>query len=118
MLGSMTSLLPSEVSIGVAIIGFGACMGSSLGISAAAILFQQRLKAEIGGAESSVNITMIEQVGLSEIRKIVGEDRLKGVLTGYDKAVSQTLYLPMALTIATLLGSAFVDWNSVKKKED
>jgi hypothetical protein len=39
------------------------------------------------------------------------------VLMGYDKAVVQTLYMPMILTILTLIASAAMEWRSVKKKQ-
>ena len=64
-----------------------------------------------------MNATLLEHAGLSEIRDIIGSDRLRDVLLGYDEAVTQTLYLPVGLTVATIVGSVFTEWHSVKAKQ-
>lgn len=112
-----TILKPNEVSIGTAITGFGGGMGSALFISASATLFQSRLVKDISLYAPGTNATAISHAGLSDIRNLVGKDRLAAVLSGYDHAVVQTLYLPLALAILTLVGSASMEWSSVKRRQ-
>ena len=112
-----TVLKPSDVSIGTACTGFGGGMGSALFSSAAALLFQNRLSDEVSTYAPGTNITTIEKAGLSDIRNAIGADSLKRVLIGYDKAVVQTLYIPLGLTILTLAASLSMEWRSVKKKQ-
>ena len=112
-----TILNPREVSIGIAIVGFGGGMGSAMAICASAALFQNRLVEEARKYDPGINATWLKSVGLSDIRKYISPDRLRDVLMGYDKAVVQTLYMPMALTILTLIASAAMEWRSVKKKQ-
>lgn len=116
MLAVSSVLKPNEVSIGNSMLGFGGGMGSSLFITTAATLFQTRLAAEVMQSAPGTNITAIEKAGLSEIRNAIGGNKLKQVLLGYDEAVSQTLYMPLALMILTIAGSVAVEWRSVKKK--
>ena len=52
-----------------------------------------------------------------DLRKIIGADRLKNVLFGYNEAVVQTLYLPLGLGLLTIVGSMFTEVKSVKKKD-
>ena len=111
-----TVLLPKDIPIGNAILTFGGGIGSALFVSASSALFQNRLVAELRDHSPSTNITLIENVGLSEIRKVVKPDRLRDVLFGYDTAVTQTLYIPLALTLLSLGGSLTMGWRSVKKK--
>ncbi len=111
-----TVLSSDDVSIGMAVISFGGRMGTAICISASATLFQNRLAKEISSYAPGVNATAISQSGLSDLRKIIGEDRLRAALTGYDHAVVQTLYMPLALALLTLVGSAAMEWPSVKKK--
>jgi hypothetical protein len=54
---------------------------------------------------------------LSDLGNIFGSGRLRDVLLGYDEAVTQTFYLPVALTVATIIGSALTEWRWVKKKQ-
>lgn len=115
---AISCILPTnEVAIGTAILGFGAGMGSALFSSVAALLFQRRLADEVRQSSPQANVTQISHAGLSEIRTIVGPDILKSVLRGYDTAVSQTLYLPVALTCLTIVGAALTEWRTVKQKK-
>lgn len=111
-------LPPKDISLGTALTGFGGGMGSALFISAAATLFQNRLVEEIAQVAPGTNATAIGHAGLTDLRNIIGQDRLKEILTGYNEATVQTLYMPLALTLLTLIGSATVGWPSVKNKQN
>lgn len=111
------TLADHEVSLGVSLTGFGGGMGSALFISAAATLFQGRLADELSQAAPGTNVTSISQAGLSDIRGMIGPDRLGKVLSGYNRATVETLYMPLALALLTLVGSVAMEWISVKKKQ-
>lgn len=106
-----------DLPIGIAAIVFGANMGNAIWIVVSAALFRSRLLSEIATHSPSVNATVLSHAGLSEIADIVGNDRLRDVLLGYDEAVTQTLYLPVGLAVATILGSSLLEWHPMKKKE-
>jgi MFS family permease len=112
-----TVLADKDVSIGMAVLGFAGGMGSALFLAVSAALFQNRLVEEIHQYSPTSNATQIEDLGLSDIRKVIGGDRLRDVLLGYDKAVMQTLYLPVALMVLSIIGPAAMEWRSVKKKQ-
>jgi hypothetical protein len=111
-------LAANEVSIGAAVVFFGGGLGSPLFISASAALFQNRLIDDLPQRVTGINATALEHAGLSDIRNLVGQDNLREVLTGYNYAVIQTLYMPLALALLTLLGSLPMEWLSVKKKTE
>lgn len=113
----VTILDPREVSIGTALTGFGGGMGSALFISAAATLFQGRLADEISKTAPGTNTTELSHTGLSDIRALIGPDRLKDILSGYNRATVETSYMALALALLTLIGSASMGWPSVKKKQ-
>lgn len=91
-------------------------MSSAIFSSAAAGLFETRLKANINQHASGTNVTALEQVGLSDIRHQIGAERLRQVLVGYDDAVMQTLYLPLTLITLSIVGTIATGWHSVKEK--
>lgn len=111
-----TTMKDADLPLGIASLAFGATMGSAVWIVVSAALFQNRLAAEMAIYSPTINSSLLDNVGLSDIRSIVGSDRLRDVLLGYDEAVTQTLYLPVGLCVATILGSALFEWQSVKKK--
>jgi hypothetical protein len=116
-LAVQTVLSPKDVSLGGAIVLFGAGMGSALWICASATLFHNRLLDEVSRYSPGINGTALEAVGLSDIRGFIGSERLRDVLSGYDRAVVQTLYMPLALGVATILGSVAMERRSIKKKQ-
>lgn len=111
-----TSLSPKDVSIGTAVVGFGGGMGSALWTCASATLFQNRLVEEIQQHAPGTNVTTVGHSGLSDLRHDIGSANLKNVLSGYSDAVSQTLYIPLALGILTMIGSIATERKSMKKK--
>jgi len=54
------------------------------------------------------NTSNLGELGLGNVRSHIGQDRLRDVLLGYDEVVTQTLYLTVALTCLTIIGSASV----------
>ena len=116
---AVATVLPiKDVPIGIGVIGFVARLFSAIFISASATLFQTRLYAEVGAQAPGQNVTVLRNTGLSELREVIGQDRLRDVLLGYGEAVSQTLYLPVALTVLSLVGTLSMEWRSVKKKAE
>ena len=111
-----TVLAPADVPIGMAITGFAGGIGSALFLAASAALFQNRLVEEVSAHAPGTNMTLLEQGGLADIREKIGSDRLRNALLGYDKAVMQTLYFPVALAVLTVVGSLAMERKSVKKK--
>lgn len=113
----MAVLPPNDVSLAVGVLALGAGLGSSGFIAASATPFQNRLSVEIANYSPGSNVTSLENHGLSDLRSIIGPDRLKDVLFGYNEAVVQTLYMPLGLGLLTIVGSMFTKVKSVKKKD-
>jgi hypothetical protein len=114
---AQTVLSPNEVTIGCAIVQFGSQLGPVLSLSASSTLFANRLKAEVLKYAPEINATTLDNTGLTDIRTIIGGGRLGQILLGYDAAVTQTLYFPLALTCMTIFGSLAMEWRSVKKNQ-
>ncbi|KAK5122095.1 hypothetical protein LTR85_004341 [Meristemomyces frigidus] len=114
---AQTVLEAKEVSIGLAVVQFGSWMGPVLFLSAGATLFANRLNAEIHAYSPSTNITSIDNMGLTELRNTLGNDVLNDVLAGYSEALVQTLYLPLTLCCASIIGCIAMERKSVKKTE-
>ncbi|KAH7146241.1 major facilitator superfamily domain-containing protein [Dactylonectria macrodidyma] len=112
-----TVLSIDDVSSGGALINFGSGMGSAMWICASATLFQDRLYSEIHASSPDTNVTTVKEVGLSGLRESIGPERLSSVLSGYETAVVQTLYIPLGLSLLTIVGSLAMERKSIKKKQ-
>jgi hypothetical protein len=62
-------------------------------------------------------VTALEAFGLSDIRNYIGSENLKNVLSGYNEAVVQTLYMPLALGILSIVGAVAIERRSIKEKQ-
>ncbi|SPJ70479.1 related to aflatoxin efflux pump AFLT [Fusarium torulosum] len=114
---ALQAVLPIEdVSLGGAVLSFGSGMGSALWICASATLFQDRLADEIRAASPGTDVAKLQEAGLSKLRESIGPERLQSVLAGYEHAVVQTLYIPLALALLTIIGSVAMERKSIKKK--
>jgi MFS family permease len=116
-LGVTASLSIEDLSLGTAVITFGAGMGSALFVSASATLFNNRLIDELKEYSPSTNGTAVADAGLSGIRGYIGTEKLGAVLSGYNQAVVQTLYMPLALGLLTIVGTVAMERRSIKKKQ-
>lgn len=112
-----TILKPTEVPFGLAVTSIGATMGGAVSVCASATLFHSRLLREVREQDPSIDAAWLKQVGLTDIRKVIPPDRLQKVLSGYDDAITQTLYMSVAFATLTLVGSAATGWRSIKEKK-
>jgi hypothetical protein len=111
-----TMLLQKDIAVGAAFNGFAGALASSLFISVSATLFQSRLFVELEQYAPETNTTIFEG-GLADVRQKIGPAKLGTVLAGYDEAVVQTLYIPVALAVSSLLASVIMERTSVKKTQ-
>ncbi|KAH8204171.1 hypothetical protein TruAng_001723 [Truncatella angustata] len=107
---------PKDLSSGIATLYFAFTIGNAVWIVVSAAPFHTRQIEEASLSSPSTTATLLEGVGLSKIRKIIGNNRLRAVLLGCNEAVTKTLYLPLRLCAATIVESVFSEWQSVKKK--
>ncbi|KAG9519430.1 MFS transporter, partial [Aureobasidium melanogenum] len=108
----------NDASIGLSIILFAEQFGAALFVSAAQNVFQNRLVDNLHTSVPSLNATSIGTAGLSDLRDLVAPADMMNVLVAVDRSVAQTWYMAVALAGMTILGSATMDWRSVKEKQN
>jgi MFS family permease len=111
------ALPKDDASIGLSIILFAEQFGAALFVAAAQNIFQIRLGSNLHAVVPSLNATSIENVGLNGLRTLVEPGDMGKVLMAVDQSVAQTWYLAVALSCLTIIGSATMEWRSVKEKQ-
>ncbi|KAK2773226.1 hypothetical protein FQN53_004203 [Emmonsiellopsis sp. PD_33] len=96
-----TVLPDKDIATGVAITAF---TGSRLGI---------KVEQHLPGTDWSI----LDHGGLVDVRWQIGSARLGAVLSGYDEAVVQTLYIPVALAVLSVLASVAMERRRVRKAQ-
>ncbi|KAJ6170430.1 hypothetical protein N7485_007776 [Penicillium canescens] len=112
-----TVLPDKDIATGVAITGFTGLLASALFVSVSAVLFQSRLAIEVERYAPGTDRSIFDHGGLVDVREQIGSARLGAVLSGYDEAVIQTLYIPVALASLSILASVAMERRSVKKTQ-
>ncbi|KAG8158359.1 hypothetical protein KVR01_012120 [Diaporthe batatas] len=96
-------------------------MGFSAGIGfnapQSATIFLDRLSVNLTELVPGLSPDAVNNMGLTELRHLVGQDEIGRTLGILDKSLMQTWYLAVGLTCMTIIGSAAMEWGSVKDKK-
>lgn len=116
LIAAQTVLPLDDVPIGTTIIIFVQTLGGALFISVAQNIFTNQLMKNLI-KNVSIDPQLVLHVGATNLRKAVDPALLPGVLTAYNSAITQTFYVSMAMAAFSILGSALIEWKSVKGKK-
>lgn len=118
MVAIQASLEGPDVAIGTAIIMFGQTFGGALFISVAQSVFTNQLVSNVAAAHiEGLDPAVVVNTGATQIRNLIPPQFLPAVLTAYNTAVTRTFYVSVAMACISIVGAAFVRWNSVKGKK-
>ena len=112
-----TIFSPTDAPLGIAAIIFAQNFGAALFVPVAQTIFQGRLGRYLEEYVPGLDGGALANMGLLDLKQYVGSEELGRALLGYDKAVTRTLFLPIALTYASLLGALGMEWGSVNVKK-
>lgn len=65
-----------------------------------------------------IDAPAVVRAGATAIRTVVPEQYLGVVLEAYNKALRQTFYVALAMSCATVIGGAFIEWKRIKGSKD
>lgn len=111
-----TTLSDADISMGLSIIVFAQNFGPALSVNVAQSLFSRRLVHNLKEYAPEIDGSALKNIGLSDIKTLIPASELQEALLGYDKAITQTFYLSVALTCLLIVGSLGMEWRSVKEK--
>ncbi len=110
------TVLPSQdVPTGVSIVQFAQLLGSAVFVSVAQNLLSSRLASGLGPSVPGLDSHTVGNLGATELRALVGPEKLGELLEVYNKALRQVFHLAAGLAAASMLGAVGLEWKSVKK---
>lgn len=117
---AVQTMLPvKDTSTGIAIIYFAQNFGPAVFLAIAQTIFLNQLSENLMVLVPGLSPNAVNNMGLTELRSLVGQDELGKALGILDKSLMQTWYLAVGLTCVTMVGSIAMEWGSVKdKKQD
>lgn len=121
MIAVQASLPLEDVPVGTAAMMFAQTLGGALFISVAQNVFQNQLIKNLAAQVPEIpNITgIVLSTGATELKAVITRQfptQIGKVLSAYNDALTQTFYVSVAMACLTIIGSAVVEWRSVKGK--
>lgn len=112
-----TTLSKADVNLGIGVILFGQSLGPAVFVAIAQVVFTNDLSSNLAAILPGLTPAFIEKHGLGNIRELVSSEQQDEVLQAIATGLTHTWYLPVALACTTMVGSALVEWRSVKRKQ-
>ncbi|KAI9831282.1 MAG: MFS sugar transporter [Phylliscum demangeonii] len=112
-----TVLSIEDVPVGTAVVFFAQTLGGALFVSVTQNVFTNKLASGIAQAVPGLNPSIVIQVGATSLKKVVPAASLPAVLVAYNKAITTSFNVALAMAALSILGSALVEWKSVKGKK-
>lgn len=114
---AVQTVLPIEdASLGLSVMLFAQNFGPAVSIAIAQVIFMNQLATNLARVVPDIDPMDIQNNGLANILRQAPASQHVEVLEDIGKSLSETWYLAVGLTCATLVGSLLMEWRSVKQK--
>jgi len=117
LIAAQTVCSLEDVPTATAIINFSLTLGGALFVSVGQNIFTNRLGSNLAANVPSLDMSIVLKVGATSIRTAVDSANIGGVLSAYNDALTQTYYVSVAMACLSIIGSAGMEWKSVKGKK-
>lgn len=116
-LAPQTVLPRADVPLGMAMMFFMQQLGGSAFIPVAQNIFSRQLLDCLSGIDE-INAEAVVAAGATAYRGEVPQSKVKAVMNAYSYALTRVFILVAAISAATVLGAAIVEWKSIKGKKN
>ncbi len=114
LMAVQTVLDIADVPTGTAIIIFLQTLGGALFVSIAENVFTNKLVEYSLAFVPSLDPAVLLSTGATSIQTTIPADMLAGVTLAYSDALTQTFLISASMAAASVVGSLFIEWRSVK----
>ncbi|CAK7237930.1 hypothetical protein SBRCBS47491_010210 [Sporothrix bragantina] len=116
LMAVQTVLDIKDVPTGTSVIVFLQTLGGALFVSICQNIFTNKLSENIHSLVPNLDPATVLAAGATGYQKVVSAADLPGVTLAYSEALTQTFVVSTALAAMTIIGSAAIEWKSVKGK--
>lgn len=114
---AVQTVLPmADIPMGTTILVFLQSFGGALFIAVAQNIFTNKLEKGVAGV-ANLEPGIVLREGATELKNVIPRESLPAVLVAYNDAIRETFYVGVAMACLTIIGSAGMEWKSVKGKK-
>jgi len=117
LIAVQTVLDISVVPIGTSVIIFLQTLGGALFVSVGQNIFSNKLVEGLKQYAPGIDPNIVLSTGATSIQQTIDKADLHGVTLAYNNALTQTFLVAAVMAALTIIGSATIEWKSVKGKK-
>ncbi|PMD24864.1 putative HC-toxin efflux carrier [Hyaloscypha hepaticicola] len=117
LIAVQTVLDISQVPVGTSVIIFVQTLGGALFVSIGENVFTNKLVANLAKYAPEINPDIVLSTGATSIQQTISKASLPGVTLAYNNALTHAFLVSAIMAVLTLIGSAAIEWKSVKGKK-
>ncbi|RDL36683.1 MFS general substrate transporter [Venustampulla echinocandica] len=117
LIAVQTVLDISEVPIATSVIIFAQTLGGALFVSAGQNVFTNKLAENLAKYAPTLDPKIVLVTGATSIQSAIDKSYLPGVTLSYNNALTQAFLVATVMACMTIVGSAAIEWKSVKGKK-
>jgi hypothetical protein len=106
-----------DIPTGTAVMVFMQTLGAALFVSICQNIFTNKLVQYVQEFVPGLDPKVVLLTGATNIQEVIPPQMLPGVVLAYNDALTKTFLVCAVLSAATIMGSAFVEWKSMKGKK-
>ena len=111
-----TVLDKTEIPIATALVLFNQLFGAAVFVSVGNSVLDNKLTSYISATVPGIDASAAVGAGATNIQNVIPAQYLEGVIEQYNYALTQVFVLVTIMACLTAIGSAAVEWKSVKGK--
>lgn len=117
LMAVQTVLDITDVPTGTSVLIFLQTLGGALFVSIAQNVFTNKLKDDLASFVPGLDPMVVLSVGATNIQSQIPKEFLTGVTLAYNNALVRAFTVSAAMAAFSIIGSAAVEWRSVKGKK-
>jgi hypothetical protein len=117
LIAAQTALPLKDVPIGTAIMMFAQTLGGALMVSVGQNVFTNQLTKNLIKYVPGIDSSIVLTAGATQLKNQVPKEFYGQTLVAYNKSLTQTYYVSVALSAMAVFGVIWVQWLSVKGKK-
>lgn len=106
-----------DVPTGTAVLILSQVLGSALFLQAGQSVFTNRLVELVPKYAPGLDPRFVLEAGATAISRVIPSDLALGVQQAYSEALTRAFLVSTILAALTIIGSACMEWKSVKEKK-
>jgi hypothetical protein len=117
LIAAQTALPLRDVPIGTAIMMFAQTLGGALMVSVGQNVFTNQLSKNLVRYVPGIDPSIVLTAGATQLKTDVPKEFYGQTLYAYNKSLTQTYYVSVALSAMAVFGVVWIQWLSVKGKK-